>query len=626
MKKITLFILLLNAFNILWAQENDSLSITIPVVEKYATTRINTPINEVTNPLTIITKETVENSNNASIMPILTQQVPGLFINDIGIAGYGISTGGSGNMTLRGFSSKAGQILVLIDGHPQYTAIYGHPIADSYLSNNVESVEVIRGASSVLYGSNAMGGSINIKTKKQDITNQNIFSGQIYLGSYGTTNYSLNDDISKGKFSANVGMNYEHSDGYRENSEFESMNGHANLAYKLTDIWNISATGDITKFTIEMPGSITTPMNENKGDILRGNSELSINNNYKNILTGNCKFFYNWGKHIINDGYKEGGTPQEYLFHSTDYLGGLNLFESISSKEGTKATLGFDATLYGGNAYRNPETEIYADHVSLTEEAGYAFLEQRLKKCNFTMGFRGDYHELYGFESIPQAGFSYHSKPYNTYKLSYSKGFRSPTMKELFMYGSANQDLLPEHCNSFDFTITHRFFEKIYCDISVFYTHGDNMIETIVDKFGKPKNYNTGEFSNAGIEFAGNYMINKHIAIVGNYSYLSMKTPIIASPRQKAYVSVQYTMNKISLHTGIQYVDHLYLATGENEETNSFAIIDVNLSYALTNNFTLFATMQNAICDEYQTMLGYPLPKTTGKVEIKFNFDKKFKE
>ena len=58
---------------------------------------------------------------------------------------------------LRGISSGTGEIMVLIDGHPQYNGIFGHPISDSYQTLMAERVEVLRGPASLLYGSNAMG-------------------------------------------------------------------------------------------------------------------------------------------------------------------------------------------------------------------------------------------------------------------------------------------------------------------------------------------------------------------------------------------------------------------------------------------------------------------------------------
>ena len=103
--------------------------------------------------------------------------------------------GAAGGINLRGISGGAGQLLVLIDGHPQYQGIYGHPISDSYQTQMAERIEVLRGPASVLYGSNAMGGVMNIVTRqaRKDGVRTNINLG---AGSYGTIQAEVANHIA----------------------------------------------------------------------------------------------------------------------------------------------------------------------------------------------------------------------------------------------------------------------------------------------------------------------------------------------------------------------------------------------------------------------------------------------
>lgn len=143
-----------------------------------------------------------------SILPILTQQVPGLFITARGIMGYGVSGGAAGGMSLRGIGSGSGRLMVLIDGHPQYMGLMGHPIADAYQSLMAERVEVLRGPASVLYGSNAMGGVINIVTRQlhEEGVKTNLNLG---YGSFNTLQSEVTNRIRKGGFTSLISGSYQ---------------------------------------------------------------------------------------------------------------------------------------------------------------------------------------------------------------------------------------------------------------------------------------------------------------------------------------------------------------------------------------------------------------------------------
>lgn len=139
-------------------------------------TRNATDIRHLPMTLSIINRSELEQRYEPSLLPTLTEQIPGLFATSRGVMGYGVSTGAAGSINVRGIGSGV-QMLVLIDGHPQYMGLFGHPIADAYQTMLAERVEVLRGPASVLYGSNAMGGVINIVTRQQ----KKMESGQISM-------------------------------------------------------------------------------------------------------------------------------------------------------------------------------------------------------------------------------------------------------------------------------------------------------------------------------------------------------------------------------------------------------------------------------------------------------------
>ena len=204
----------------------------------------------------VINRQTLTEQQQTSVLPTVMQQVPGLFVTSRSMMGYGVSTGAAGGISLRGVTGGAGQMLVLIDGHPQYNGVYGHPISDSYQTLMAERVEVLRGPASVLYGSNAMGGVLNIVTRSmhEDGVKTHISLG---AGSYGTVQAEASNQIRSGRFSSTVATQYSRTDNHRPNMGFEQYGGYVKLGYDISDHWNVTADIDLTHWNASNPGTVT---------------------------------------------------------------------------------------------------------------------------------------------------------------------------------------------------------------------------------------------------------------------------------------------------------------------------------------------------------------------------------
>ena len=560
-------------------------------------------------PISVVGRQRIAVSDENSLLPSILEEVPGLFVTSRGVTGYGVSAGAAGGISIRGFGSGSGRVLVLIDGHPQYQSIYGHTVADEYIAETAQRVEVSRGAASVLYGSNAMGGAINIITRRPERPG-NSFSAKLMGGSYGTFRANLTDQYSSGRFSLTANLNHDRTNGHRENSAFNSTSGMLKAAYQISSPWRISGDVNLVKSYSENPGTVQRPMFEGTADILRMMSWLSVENSYDNT-NGAVNFYYNWGKHDINDGYAEGGKPQPFLFHSTDYQGGFNAFQAFHPFTGNTLTAGVDVKLYGGNAYRNPETEIYADHKKLNEEAAYLLIQQNLGKLFLDAGLRLEHHSLYGSILIPQAGISYRPGENTSLKLSASKGFRTPNLRELYMYAVANEELEPEKAWSYDFTVSQHMLEgRLNAELSLFYTEGSNIIEvTVVD--GKRANRNVGKFNNKGVEFSADFQATRSLRFNANYSFLKMGTIYTGVPEHKAYFSGTWTPGRFSLNVGLMGIKDLWLSTGEEGVKSSYVDLKARASYRFTDFLTVFVRGENLLNKDYETMLGFPEPGIT---------------
>ena len=116
--------------------------------------------------VSVVNELELQSATQPQLLSIISGKVPSLFVSERNIFGFGASSGGAGAIKIRGVGgSPTNAVLMMVDGQPQFAGIYSHHIADFYGTDYVEKVEVLRGPGSVLYGSNAMGGVINVITK-----------------------------------------------------------------------------------------------------------------------------------------------------------------------------------------------------------------------------------------------------------------------------------------------------------------------------------------------------------------------------------------------------------------------------------------------------------------------------
>lgn len=582
-------------------------------------TRNETDVRHLSQTVSVVNRTQIENAMQPSLLPVLTEQIPGLFVTSRGIMGYGVSGGAAGNISLRGLSGGTARLMVMIDGHPQYAGIFGHPISDAYQSFMAERVEVLRGPASVLYGSNAMGGVINIVTRKmqEDGINTNVHIG---YGSYNTLETEITNRIRKGRFSSIVSGSYNRTDGHRTDMDFEQYSGYAKLGYEVTDNWNVRGDVNLTHFNASYPGPASAPLLDADQSITRGMTSLAVENRYEKT-SGAVSLFYNWGNHWINDGYapSEDETPQDARFNSRDNMMGVSIFQSAQFFEGNRITLGFDWFRYGGrawNRYVNGEkagsiSELVDKHEN--ELAGYIDLRQDFSSwLTFNAGLRVDHHSRVGTEWIPQAGLAFHLPHAIELKASASKGFRYPILREMYMFPPQNPDLQPESMWNYEVAFTQRLMDgRLTYGINLFYIDGKNLIQTLPNPNGSGMlNQNSGKIENSGVELQAAYRIDSHWSVDGNYSFLHMENPVVAAPEHKLYAGTNFSYKKWNISTGLQYLAGLYTQTNPEIREN-FMLWNVRASFEITRWLSIWARGENLLAQKYEINAGYPMPRAT---------------
>ena len=573
--------------------------------------------------VSVVGRETLTEQHQASVLPTVMQQVPSLFVTSRSMMGYGVSTGAAGGINLRGISGGAGQLLVLIDGHPQYQGIYGHPISDSYQTLMAERVEVLRGPASVLYGSNAMGGVLNIVTRAASANRDGVKNTiNLGAGSYGTVQAEAANQVRSGRFSSTVAAQYGRTDNHRPRMGFEQYGGYMKLGYDLSEHWNTYVDANITHFNASYPGSVSSPLFDADQWITRGVVSAALENHYQNT-NGAVSVYSNFGRHKIDDGTADPTKPTQRFFRSKDALTGVSWYQSAQLFEGNRLTAGVDYQhIYGNAYYTSKQTGEVLDTPNKqsaksyrNEIAGYVDFRQDLTEwLTVDAGIRVDHHSVVGTEWIPQAGIVVRPMSTGEVKAMVSKGFRNPTMREMYLYPPSNEELEPERMWNYELSWRHRMGAFNY-GLNLYYIKGDNMIQTV-----NRKNVNTGEIENYGIELEAAWRMNRWWSLTTNHSLLHMEHAVVAAPEYKGFLGANYHRDRWSVVAGLQYINGLFTAVGDNETKENFCLLNASVSYAVAKNISLWLRGENLLAQSYEINLGYPMPRATvmGGVQLSF--------
>nr|WP_286849151.1 TonB-dependent receptor [Proteiniphilum sp. UBA5218] len=607
--------------------DNEELNDTIRLDEVIVTgsmPKVN--LRNVPMSISIVGEQQIRNRLEPSLLPILTEEVPGLFITQRGVIGYGVANGAAGGMSIRGIGGMpTSGVLVLIDGHPQYMGLMGHPLADSYQSMMAERVEVVRGPASVLYGSNAMGGVINIITKKQQQEGLQQ-SAQTMYGSHNTFSGEVMNGWRKERLQLVGNIGYNRSDGHRENMEYRQVNAYGKAGYQLSGNWSGFIDLNLSNTKSSNPGSISNLMIDNDADILRGVASAVLENEFTHT-SGALKFFYNFGRHEINDGISSlsSSLPPDYRFRSNDQMFGFSVSQSYSFFEGNKTTAGLDFQRFGGKAWNKFNDKVNNEEladVHLNNQAGYVNVQQTLldKSLTINTGIRLDHHEINGSEWIPQFGISFTPSSPTVIKAIVSKGFRNPAIREMYMFPPKNPGLRPEQLWNYELSYLQTLLgNRFNIGVNLFYINGDNMIRV---EPGIGKWSNTGKVENKGFEISSIYMVTNHLRLSSNYSYLYMRHKIIAAPEHKLYVSGIYTKNRLNFSTGMQYIGNLYKAVRPEHIKENFLLWNARAGFKASEWLNIFLKGENLLDQKYEINAGYPMPGATvsGGLQVQFKY------
>ncbi len=444
--------------------------------------------------VSVINEKTIMELNAITVKDAL-QYVPGvrLLENQVDIRGY------------TGYSLGVGsRVLLLLDGMPLLTGDTGEIVWEMIPVDEIERIEVVKGASSALYGSSALGGVINIITRgisPAAHTDFRIYSGlydQPYYPEWrwsdktrGMEGIELSHSQRIGKFGFLVNGGYGGNDGYRQNDYYHRWNGFAKLEYDLSPFEQLKLTSDILN---ERQASfyywenlnnplLPDPAQENSHiNTTRWNTDVSFHgysgDNFSYTLNGS--YFSSYLQ------YDSAGVPGSTALANTANLQGEGTYDSTGAYRLTfGAALDVDQVV----------ARYYGVHFGLGT-AVYLQGEFRLTQpLRLDAGFR---YDVQGFAGLPpwrslspKLGLVYTLGASTSLRASLARGFRAPSVAELFVDGVTpylpivpNTNLQPEDSWSFEIGGTHFFSDNVMLDCALYQSDFSNLIEAQFDSTG----------------------------------------------------------------------------------------------------------------------------------------------
>lgn len=558
--------------------------------------------------VSVVGERQLDATGQTQVLSAISGMVPSLFVSQRSIFGFGVSNGGSGHIKLRGVGGdRASAVLMMVDGQPQFAGIYSHHIADFYDKEYVDRVEVLRGPGSVLYGSNAMAGAINVITKnpQKDGVQTTI---QSQYGSYNTWLSTVTNTTRFGKFSSLVSLSYDRTDGTTKNFDFKQADGYAKVGYDISDHWRAYVDYTLMNFRGNDPIYPTLSNPESTAihhqNVTRGEAAATVTNTY-GALSGSARVYYNYGNHYIDD-------PRH--FHSTDDRLGVILYENFTPWQNASATVGFDFDRYtgripisGGNHHTEgsmstiPRKTIveYSPYVTLSQ----AFLDNLI---NVNAGLRMANSDKFDTQWIPQFGFSVNPGLGWTVKGNLAMGYRNPSFRELYLYRMANPDLQPEKMMNYEISVEKTLSRYLAAELTAYYSKGDNMIQTV-----DSKNQNTGRFINKGIELSMRSHPLDNLWLTATYSYLhtTLKN-LVGAPKNQYFLGVEWKPWRfLDIAADLKGTGSLYVA--DNIKHQNYALLNLKITWEVCRYLSVFTRLENITDARYVINRGYDMPGFT---------------
>ena len=580
--------------------------------------RVGTSLRENANSITVITREQIETSQAVMVSDLL-RTAPGLDV---------VQSGGLGQQTavfLRGANSE--HVLVLMDGVELNDP--SSPSSAANLANipldNIERIEVLRGPQSVLYGSDAIAGVIQIFTKQGGGKPTVKLSTE--AGAFGSFQERL--DLTGGQdrvdYSLSVarrdseGTTAAKLDGDGESDGYESTSLSFRGGWSATDKLHLNLSGRWTDAEAALDQN-TFPPDDNNYNLESTEKSLAADISYG---SSNSPWTHKLGvawfdlKRVAVDGidvnHPADTSNTEYLGNRlrVDWQYDVRVDEHLSFTAGTELeNESLEQSLYYGSVW-GPWADTL-DEQSVRTTAGYALARISLAECWYTtLGGRYDDHEMFGGETTFRLTSTYLLNPYGLkFSATFGTGFKAPTLYQLYDNSTGNPDLLPETSRGWELGLE-------YAPVGLPFKLGGTSFRTeftdLIQFDGVM--VNKASATTRGVELYGETG-RDHIRLRLDYTYTKTRNDedgsvLIRRPRHKlggsvyAELTSRVTTSLRVSHVGRREDTDFNVWPYERVELESYTLVDLGTSWQVTRIVGAHARLENLLDEEYEEALGY---------------------
>lgn len=571
--------------------------------------RIEESSGDVGRTMDVVTSGEMEREGAQNLADVLTD------LTSVAITNYG-GPGANKNIRMRG--STAAQVLVMIDGRPVNSPRDGQVDLSTIPLESVHQVEVVHGPGSGIYGSSAMGGIVNVITKRPPQAGQKTEA----YSSFGTARTYV-ERLTHGARIAGFGYlvsgGYQSSAGFRPNSTLNAEDCNLKFDYKINSQNIVGLNSGFYKSKLGTPGPTYFFDPDDKQDELKRFFDLSWDFNPDEQTGVAARAYQNYDRLE----FIENSTAYTKDIHTT-VVRGLNLQLDKQLCGIYRLVAGFDHTKNMNDSTATAKHE-YAVNAGYLQNH-FTFFDKL--KINF--GARIDDYSNFGTQFNPNLDFLYTFSEYIKLHGLVSRSFRAPTFNDLYWpfdgWSEGNPDLRPEKGVTGEAGLEIKINRFITSGLTYYHSDYSQLIQWSDDGSGVWRPQNVSSAIIDGVESENKFYLTDNLEFGLNYTFLraidgKSKKYLVYQPRHKFDASLEYNDHQgLAVELTGQFTGLRFDDANNTTKVKSFFTLGLNVTKRFKSGITCFAYIENMLNRKYEVNQGFPMPgfSFTGGLKAEF--------